>query len=422
VVKKPLSTSRPFSKLNRSSLLRTPLDPSDSETEENDKLSVITPKTTSLSRHAIERNARLKSLALERLPHVAAVSVDRPSYSALYLAELKTSTLSAPRDLVTALDVEDQVSSQVLDITSKFGPSALIRLTDPETSLIPTDAEIQEKKARRRRLAQEKDFISLDDDGADALSNSDNEDDDKPRNRSLIIPADEINLQDKYGSTRLVHDDEDMAEGFDSFVEDSGKVTLSRKAAKEQELQRLNKLKEEIRDAQRGSSDSESVDEDEEARKTAYEVAQTKKGMYILPSEAGQTAADKKRRLDERLKLPEKITPIPEFRAVVARFQEMVKAKEGELAESRKRLQRLRTERDEIDKEEVRVKGLLAESAARFETLRGEMGGSDGDAFGTRKMQDSLERQRGLESLGDRTAVLAGMAGPPRDDYDSSDG
>lgn len=362
-----------------------------------------------MSRHVLERNAE------QRLPLRSEETDDRPSYSADYLAELRQSTPSTPRDLVIRSDAPDTSTPTVLDIASKFGSSALVNSTyDPPPSAIPTDTEIREKKERRRRLAKEQEYISLNDvdnNNVDA-SQSDDSDRDEPRHRSLIIPADELKPRDKYVETRLVHEDEDMAEGFDSFVEDAGKVTLKGKAAKEQERQRKKDIAEQIRSAQHGygygadaSSDEtgegeggDSVDEEEVARNAAYEAAQTRAGTYSAGGNNGARRWEKEKAesLRRRLEMQPKIRPIPDLKTLVARFWETVKAKEEQVAMSRKRLEAVQREKEEIEGEEVRIQELLREAGERYERLRAETGGNTaGSGDAAAKME-----QRGLDNLG----------------------
>lgn len=342
-----------------------------------------------LKRRVLERSAQ-HVIKVKDLPHRdSGASVDRPSYSADYLSELKSSTPQTP----SQLSLTEEAPTVTVDIASKFGEDALALSRDqyasPLQAHIPSEAEIREKKERRRRLAKEKDFISLnDDEGHDLQEDSNNEDED-PRTRSLIIPADEVDLKSKYGESRLVRDDEDIAEGFDDFVEDAGKVTLGRKAAKEQDKQRRKEMEEQIRAAQHGygygagASESEDdeddeADEEEVKRNVAYEAAQTQKGTYVIGGGVRKDHGNKEDRERRRLELP-KTKPVPEFKVVVGRLAEMARLKEHDVEEKRNRLQRLGKEKEEIEKEEIRVKDLLREAGERFEKLRMEATTVNGD-------------------------------------------
>jgi len=412
----------------------------------------------------LERNAA------ERLPFRTGGST--PSYNADYLADLRSSQPSTPRDLIFPQDNpldNSETKSSALDIASKFGSSAtaLIHSSSiPQPSLIPTVTEIREKKERRRRLAAEEkveDFISLDSPGNDRAFHaaaSDDSDDDRPRHhRSLIIPAEHFDPDaSKYAETRLVRDDEDIAEGFDDFVEDSGKVTLSRAGLREQESARRRGMEAQIRAAQGGrggddsdENDDEEVDEEEAARLRAYEAAQTRAGTYGERSTGLRSSErEKESSLHQRLAHAPKIVPVPDFKTVLRRWREMVGVKEEEVRAAKARLDAIRREKEEVRRDEARVVVLLGEAGRRFETLRGEVatrraieGSGDGAAQG-----------RGLESLGSQVATpvdsadensfedgfngmrttglgmgmglgsvsgMAGMVGRPGDGYDSDD-
>ena len=183
---------------------------------------VFTPKKSNLSRQAVEKNALRKTLAAnissEHLP--LRQTEDRPSYSADALNELKISTPSTPKDLRSLSDIEPE-ENKALDLAAKFGSDLLVY---DSNSAIPTDAEIREKKERRARLAKEQDFINLDDNDAEM------DDEDSDGERSLLPYA---KLKPKKEETRLVRDDEDIAEGFDEFVSD-GRIALGKKAEREQ--------------------------------------------------------------------------------------------------------------------------------------------------------------------------------------------
>ncbi|KAL8877705.1 MAG: hypothetical protein Q9192_008617, partial [Flavoplaca navasiana] len=195
--------------------------------DEEQTPSVFKAKKSNLSRQAIEKNALRKSAG----PSLTAESTplrqtdDRPSYSAEYLNELKTSTPSTPRELIPNSTEE----SKALDLAAKFGSD----LSVYESSAIPTDAEIQEKKQRRARLAKEEEYINL--------HGSESSDDDR----------NEITLRDpdEHPETRLVRDDEDIMEGFDELVDD-GRIALSRKGEREQKRKQKSEMEALINEAE----------------------------------------------------------------------------------------------------------------------------------------------------------------------------
>lgn len=459
---------RPAFKPKKPSNLRTSFAPADDEAQDDTGTPSLAVKRP-LKRNTKPRAPHDRESSAE-LPLRA--SADRPSYSASHLAELKSSTPatpSLPNRSSAALEPTPTPTDTVLDIASKFGSSILALSRDPLTTSpqhIPTDAEIREKKERRRRLALEEkadDYISLDSESSGSFKTArafdrprdSNDDDDEyqPRqNSNLIIPADDFDLASK-PETRLERDDEDIAEGFDAFVEDEGKVTLKGRAAQEQVRQRRKGIAEQIKAAQFGygynagenSGSDEEGDEEEVERSAAYEAAQTRAGTFGLGY--GESTRERERDNEERerrrLEMP-RVTPVPEFKVVVARFAELVRGKEEEVAEKRRRLGRVRREQVEIGREEERVKMLLIEAGERFEKLRGEAVGAgkevtvpsaNGAALETYKTvapeskeqipilaDDSSEDERPafakLGSLGGRMAGFgaAGMAAMPKDD------
>ncbi|KAL9112796.1 MAG: hypothetical protein Q9187_007721, partial [Circinaria calcarea] len=245
VIKRPTATGS--SKPKKRSSLRLSFGPGETSmvNDESATSEVFTPKKSNLSRQAIEKNALRKtlgtSLPSDSLP-IRPIE-ERPSYSKGYLNELKSSTPSTPKRLNSPSD-EEEASSNALDIASKFGTDLFFQ----QNSSIPTDAEIKEKKERRARLAKEQEFISL---NSNPTSDEDDDDDDD----SVTLRA-----RKKEPETRLVRDDEDIAEGFDSFVED-GRISLGKKAEREQKRRHQVEMREMIEEAEatsgEGSDDSE---------------------------------------------------------------------------------------------------------------------------------------------------------------------
>lgn len=382
VVRRPVISSRNSTKPKKSSTLRTSFAP-DAGIDEDGSDTTLPPPTKrpGLGRLTLERNAEAR-LSSNQFPFRAGQTEDRPSYNADYLAELKSSTPSTPRDI----DASPDATTPDLDIITKFGSSAgaLMTSATAEESLIPTDAEIREKKERRRRLKHEQDFISLDDPaGTGSASDSDVDSDGGRRGRrSLILPAEELNLRSKYGETRLEADDEDIAEGFDEFVEDAGRVTLDRKGAREQERQRRSDIASQIRSAQGGGENdgdddpaaaADEPDEEEVARTAAYEATQTRAGTYGARATGREGGGEREREQRWRKRMePPRITPVPDLRGAIARFTELMRGKEAELGASKTQLDRLKSEAAEIDAEEIRVQTLLREAGERLERLRGE--------------------------------------------------
>ena len=328
--------------------------------DEDVSSTVVTPKRNNLSRLAIQRNAEKRSAS--DLPFRAGRDTDddRPSYSKDYLSELKQSTPSTPKDLLsrsTTPNPEDS-STQALDIASKFG-SDLSRYKVP--TAIPTDAEIQEKKARRARLAKENDFISLEDNS----ENSDEDDENVTRDdtgRLILKP------KEKYPETRLVRDDEDILEDFDDFTTD-GKISLGRKAEKEAAVRRKAEMAAMIASAEGVSGDDEDGEEEDDSeveRNAAFEVAQTRHGNYAARAQEDQQVA--------RPRTPPRIAPLPTLDGVVDRLRKRLVDMQAARMEKMREMQSLVDEKRQIGEEEVRVQNALKETAEKYAQLRLEKG------------------------------------------------
>ena len=236
---------------------------------------------------------------------------------------------------------------------SKFG-SDLSRYQPP--TAIPTAAEIQEKKTRRARLAKENDFISLEDDG-------DDEDDDDAVTRDeqgrLILKP-----KEKYPETRLVHDDEDMLEGFDDFTTE-GKMTFGRKAQKEEDRKRRAEMASMIADAEGQSVDEDEEDESEAERNAAFEVAQTRHGTYAAREQEPEST---------RPQTPPRVVPLPTMDSVIERLRKRLEEMEMVRANKANEIQSIVEEKSRIGEEEIRVQAALKETGEKYQKLRQDMG------------------------------------------------
>jgi hypothetical protein len=376
VVKRPLPSNKP----KKRSSLRLSFGPGETEGDGGDNEggpSVFTPKKSNLSRLAIEKNAERKSLP-SALTSELRVLQDQPTYDKDYLAELRSSTPSTPKAIASAST--DNSTSTAIDIASKFGP--LASLVDDGGSAIPSQAEIQEKKARRARLAKEVvDYMVVGDDADEEVQLSDGSD--APREITL-------RPKEKYSETRLVREDEDLAEGFDDFVED-GKISLGRKAEREAEKKRRAEMADLIAMAEGASSD-EGSDDSEAERNAAYEAAQTLAGTY--------GKRDPEKEAAEGLKTPPRITPLPELTAVVGRLQAALKSMQDAQARKMKRMDDIMAEKVDITERENWIQGQLKETGERYEKLRIEagLGAPATPVSGTNGQKVIIGR--GLESLG----------------------
>lgn len=382
MVKRPIS-----SKPKKRSSLRLSFGPGETDAAGGDAAggpAIFTPKKSNLSRLALDNNADRKSLRKslppEQMPFRAGISEDRPSYSKDHLAELRNSTPSTPKDPKLAAASEDDESSRALDIASKFGLLASLKADD--SSVIPTEAEIKEKKERRARLAkQQQNFISLSGDEDEGFASDDSE----SRNEISLRP------KDKYPESRLVREDEDIAEGFDDFVED-GKISLGRKAEREAEKKRRAEMAELIAEAENASSDNAS-DDSEAERNAAYEAAQTRAGAYGSKDlNAVETRG---------LRTPPRITPLPELSAVVDRLNASLKSIGDAKAKKVKRMEELRMEKVEVAEREAWIQTQLKETGERYEKLRVEAGLGAGAVTPLNGNDGAkIMVNRGLESLG----------------------
>ncbi|KAL2041532.1 hypothetical protein N7G274_005914 [Stereocaulon virgatum] len=383
-VVRPAITSRSSSKTKKRSSLRMSFGPGGTSMTEDDSDSapaVFTPMKSNLSRRAVEKSALRKTLAAnissEQPPFRK--RDDRPSYSVDALNELKTSTPSTPKDLRSLSDIEPD-DSKALDLAAKFGSDLLVR---DSSSAIPPDTDIREKKERRARLAKEQDFIGLDHNDAEM------EDEDSDGERSLLPYAKQ---KPKKEETRLVQDDEDIAEGFDEFVSD-GRIALGRKAEREQKRRREAEIREMINEAEGGNSSDSSEDAGEAERRAAYEAAQTRKGMDGL-----DRGEDKVR--PRRPRTPPKITPLPTLGSCLERLRGQVAGKQYALMVKRKRMDEIEKEKSDILVREGEIQRLLKETAERYEKLRAESGLTEGGE-GERANGQLQMVGRGLESWGD---------------------
>ncbi|KAL8838606.1 MAG: hypothetical protein Q9176_005003 [Flavoplaca citrina] len=346
--------------------------------DEEQTPSVFKVKKSNLSRQAIEKNALRKSAG----PSLTAESTplrqtdERPSYSAEYLNELKTSTPSTPRELIPNTTEE----SKALDLAAKFGSD----LSVYESSAIPTDAEIQEKKQRRARMAKEEEYINL--------HGSESSDDDR----------NEITLRDpdEHPETRLVRDDEDVMEGFDELVDD-GRIALSRKGEREQKRKQKSEMEALINEAEGGSSSAE-TDDSEVERRQAYEAAQTRAGMDGLQKQDDYNQP-------QRPRTPPKITPLPTLNGCLEKLQADLNKMQYERMQRAKKLEDVRREKQELAEREVEIQRLLREAGDNYAKLRSQIGGELAvETNGLMMLENGTSNAgRGLDDMGTtRTAVM----------------
>ncbi|KAM0282406.1 hypothetical protein ACHAQH_003087 [Verticillium albo-atrum] len=336
-----------------------------------------TPKKSSLSQQAAENSAVKKPGFTHRLPmrRFDEDVEDRPRYSKEFLEELQSSTPNTPQPISSLRGTSDDG----MDLDPSELEGALI-VNDGEYSGAPlpqqtnilSNTEVQERKQRRARLAQEEDFISLDDDGDSRTKTKDSE------------------------NTRLVREDEDLGEGFDDFVEDGG-LSLGKKAEREEKVRRRREMAEQIQMAE-GNSE-ESSDESDAERRAAFEAAQTRSGMD------GLSKPEKKDPAEALLQVPPKITPLPELGVCLEKLNLSLQGMEGALREKQTALDRLRAEREAILTREGEVQALLDEAGKKYTSILGgsapklEVGQSPARQIQSAGMSE-LAVERGLESFG----------------------
>ncbi|KAB8238477.1 uncharacterized protein BDW43DRAFT_296708 [Aspergillus alliaceus] len=367
VVKRPVS-----SKTKQKPKMRMSFAPGEtSMADDGEQSEVVIPKRQGLGRRVLENSAFQRSLTPSgsgnQLPLRVGPEQDRPSYSNEFLKELRDSTPSTPKNIA-----DDDNKEKAVDVAAKFGE--VMKVTAP--AIIPSAAEIREKKERRARLAKEqqyglateKDFIALEDTMEDDDWESRNEKED---------------LKD----TRLIRDDEDFAEGFDEFVED-GRISLGKKAERERAKKQREEMRELIEDAE-GVSDEDDSDLEEKA---AYEAAQTRAAM-------GHSSKEH----TDRPKTPPKMTSLPRLSTCLDRLRTTLAVIEKSKAQMIDRMEELRKEKADIAVREVEIQALVKEAGDNYEKLKQEAGRTPGS-------EDDITGERGLESFGNSVAVSTGSS------------
>ncbi|KAK3720829.1 hypothetical protein LTR37_003492 [Vermiconidia calcicola] len=363
---------RPSAKPRKGSSLRTSFAPT---AVEDDDAGVVTPKRSNLSRIAVQRNASKRSALLaSNLPTRQSDGDededDKPSYTVASLQELKNSTPTTPRDIITdASTSEIEDSTQALDLTSKFG-SSLSRYQQQHSSAIPSATEIAEKKARRARLAKEhaaEEYISLDLDDPGLDEDGEEEEDEnvmRDENGRLVLKP-----KDKYGQaeSRLSRDDEDVMENFDDFTEAEGRILLGRKAEAEAARKRKVDMAAQIAEAE-DHSDSDS-DASERERNEAFEAAQTRHGTYGTQATTLNQDASA-----ARPRTPPTISPLPTLDGVIERLRKQISDMQTSCMRKLQEMEALGREKVRLAEEEVRIQGALRETAEKSARLRAERG------------------------------------------------
>ncbi|CRG92143.1 Transcription elongation factor SPT6 [Talaromyces islandicus] len=364
VVKRPSSL-----KSKQKSKLRLSFGPGETSMADGDDTGseVVTPKRPGLGRRVLEKNALQRTsnttTSSNHLPFRVGQEQDGPSYGEDYLKELRDSTPSTPK----YTDTDGESDRKEIDITAKFGE--IVQTTG--ATAIPSEAEIREKKARRARLANEQDYISLD--GGEGGE----------EDYMALGPRKEKE------DTRLVRDDEDFAEGFDDYVED-GKISLGRKAEREQQRRQREQMRDLINDAE-GTSEEEDSDAE---RNAAYEASQTRAGMDGMERDRQGPSS--------RPKTPPKVSSLPSLAGVLGQLRGTLAEAESSKKLLLNRMEELRKEKADIAVREVEIQTLIKDAGEQYEKLRLDAGLAPG---GDGLPGDATPQDRGLESLGSSAVV-----------------
>ncbi len=289
---------------------------------------------------------------------------------------------------------------------AKFGVQAATATTN---SAIPSEAEIREKKERRARLAREQEYVGLghddndddDDEQHERRYNEDEDDDDDNPHHELTFRPRSTKWAPQ--ETRLVRDDEDFAEGFDDFVEDSSggkKILIGKQAELKQRQQARETMRQMIEEAEGGGhrrdneeeDDDESTDESEAERRAAYEEAQTRAGTNRATLKTTSTTP-------QRPTTPPRITPIPSLDACISRLESTLREKQLSHQQKIDKLQEIARRKVEVVQRQAEIQKLLEEASSRYEKLRAEAGlAAEREGNGSVGKEPPVER--GLESLG----------------------
>ncbi|OMP87409.1 hypothetical protein BK809_0007495 [Diplodia seriata] len=240
--------------------------------------------------------------------------------------------------------------------------------------------------------------MSLDGDEAKERTVYDDENaydsDDLDRPRDVTIRT---TIKEKYPEGRLVREDEDVAEGFDEFVED-GRISLGRKAEREAARKRREEMASMIADAEGGGSGDDGSDDSEDERNAAYVAAQTKAGTY--------GSRDKNADDPQRPRTPPKISSLPELGGVLARLRASLKEQEEVKAARVRRMEELAREKTDISSQESWIQSQLKIAGEKYEKLRIEAGGAGGAATPVNGVDSAAASERGLDSLGGTPAPV----------------
>jgi Nineteen complex-related protein 2 len=347
-------------------------------------------KPSSIRKSALHRSAAQLSGS-----DVARNHDDRPTYSKDYLAKLKQATPSAPSpstgaegdqdssDASGSTDAKPEIdvaakfgprpTSKALDVASKFPTSSISLYESSAASRIPSQSEIQAKKAQRARLAREQEARG---------SGSDSEEDERePHEHDAMDSDDEFATQrdtisfraqgtgrsgKKQPESRLVREDE-----RDDFMEDenayptSGQISFAPQSEKAQRAAERERIRSAIEGPIAGdvSDDASSTSSSSRDARDAYDRSQTRRG---LGREAKNDADDFD--ITSGNYVPY-LPPLP----ILANSKERIRLKlqklRSDYAADIARLEEIHRERLRLSKEEDGVNEVLEETKRKWDGL-----------------------------------------------------
>lgn len=367
------------------------------------------------SQPQVQNARRVGASALSRAPvQLEDREPDRPSYSKNYLEELKGSTPTTPQNELANISGTEkdagmaliQPQTQALDIASKFGGTAVL------PSAIPSAAEIAEKKARRERLAKEASASALTstEKGTGSVKNNDDyvsldaydsDGEFKPSRMQVSTYLQKDRADNEMEYSRLVPEDEDIAEGFEQFVEDDAgpglksrkngnRINMTTKSDPHADRDAMRRM---IETAEGGGDESDDSDEASEASDAsaehAYMTAQTRHGAGF--SHLSKEDRRRQEKEAQRPRQPDKTTPIPTLASGVGRLRELKEQALLRKQSSEKRREEILRRLSEIKSEKERIQTALDDLGRQLEET---------DAKVAEHRQDNGIVHRGLDSIG----------------------
>ena len=316
--------------------------------------------------------------------------VTRPIYSKSALDELRASTPSTPKDLSLTTTPEPS-DNLALSVESKFG-----KLPATATTAIPSATEIAERKARRARLALEQSALpasTTDPDSEDYIPLDAYDSDGEFKPTRLQVSTWHQPTKEK--DTRLVHEDEDIAEGFESFTEATDPIlqtktsssrgnnrlttdslNLTSRSARANASAQRDAMRAAI-DAAEGASSTSNSDSDDASdasdqsdddrnRNQAYELSQA---SHALPSSLSGAYAHKAQRPQQ----PKTTTPIMKLSAGLQGLRDRVTSIGVERDRLRRELAEVRKERVEVLERKEFIQRSLETAAKELEAVDGNL-------------------------------------------------